>query len=61
MTNQPPKPGNGVGTALAVVSGVAAVGGILAAAFGSKKRPAQRPMSRKPLGRPPGAGCNCGR
>ncbi len=59
---QPGQPKSNVGTVAAVIGGVAAVGGILAAAFaGGSKKPAMRGafggVRRPPLKKP----CGCGR
>ena len=67
MINQPPPPkGNGAAIAVAVIGGLATVGGAIAAALAS--RPKQRSTMRKPAprqlnGSAPGSGggCGCGR
>lgn len=61
--NQSPPKGNGAAIAVAVIGGLATVGGAIAAALAS--RPKQRPMTRRTpprqLNGSGGGGCGCGR
>lgn len=52
------KPGSGAATAAAVLGGLAAVGGIFAAALSGKKDKKPQQFGRA---RPPKKGCGCGR
>lgn len=55
MYGQPPKPASGFATAIAVLGGVAAAGGIVAAALAARK------VQSKGLGRVPAKKpCRCG-